>query len=341
MKRNGDNQYIRIVIHILLVIFTMIFSHLPVSIASTQELTPLSTFQQREILIIADQSISMNELVQGKRKTDYVFQGLSTFLDSLPPDQQIGLRVFGSRRDCRSTELIVPIGPNNINKIKKVIASLVPSGNTPLALALEKGVKDFGSDLEVEKIIVLLTDGHDTCNGDPCKVIDRFKKENPQLNVSVDVVGIIIDDRARKQLRCIAKYSGGHFREIKINEIHNLGKTLISISAKLSNLFYRIIAATIGSISLLLFAHILFDLLTDLGRIRRSPAGFIASLVFIFLDAMLIAHIFSAAFSWNRTWTFIILFILFLITIIGILALRDPEEGLVPVDESQESDSTP
>jgi len=280
----------------------------------------------------------MGEKVHGARKIDHVDRGIISFLDSLPPNQRIGLRVFGSKRDCSPSELVIPIASNNAEKIKQALPWLTPTGRTPLTIALEESIGDFSPNMELDKQIILLSDGSDTCGGNPCEAIKEIIRENSFLKIRVDVVAVVIDDAARDQLRCIAEASEGRFLEIEGSDLPDLGEALRSLVATVGDLLYRIIAATIGTITLFIFAHILFDLLTALGRMRRTPAGISASLAFVFLDGLLLSYIFSAALPWDRTWTFIVLAVLCLAAIYSIIACRDQEEVSDSTQKGSETD---
>ena len=58
--------------------------------------------------------------------------------------------------------------------------------------------------------MILITDGVDTCGGDPCSYIKTLKMRG--ISLRVDVVGLDIRrDNAKGKLDCIAKNSGGKY----------------------------------------------------------------------------------------------------------------------------------
>ena len=200
----------------------------------------LRTGVQREavpvnILFIVDGSRSMlDDLERGVQKIDAAKQVLQNALSNIPPDVNLGLRVFGQgysgaqggtslfgggfgslASECRNTALWVPIGKNNRVSIINKVRGLKPYGMTPLAYTIyQAAISDF-RDAKGDKVIILITDGADTCNGDPCRVIRELPKFG--IKIKVDVVGLSLhrEPQARNQLNCVAEASGGKYFDAK------------------------------------------------------------------------------------------------------------------------------
>jgi Mg-chelatase subunit ChlD len=169
------------------------------------------------ILFVVDCSYSMSQKLSGSggKKMYAATQVLEQALARIPNDVNLGLRVFGQGSflpgmDCQATALLVPIGTGNRATIRNKVANLKPFGMTPLEYALRQAAEDDFSDCKGTKTLILITDGADTCKGDPC----RFIRELPMLGirVKVDIVGLDIGDKeGRNQLHCIAEESGGKY----------------------------------------------------------------------------------------------------------------------------------
>lgn len=182
------------------------------------------------ILFIVDGSRSMLEKLDGStQKIDAAKQVLQNALSRIPQDVNLGLRVFGQGyegphsmfsgglpglaldTECRNTALWVPLGRGNRRTIIEKVRQIKPYGMTPLAYAIEQAaVSDFRG-MQGTKTIILITDGADTCNGNPCEVIKQLPLYG--IKLKVDVVGLALrrEPFARAQLNCISEKSGGHY----------------------------------------------------------------------------------------------------------------------------------
>ena len=140
------------------------------------------------ILFIFDCSFSMySTWINSETRMDVAKRILSDFMDSLRtvPDIEIAFRCYGhqtlfQQRDCKDTRLEVPfaVPEVNVNKIKSRISKLKPTGTTPIAYTLEKCAEDFTPCSNCKNVIVLITDGVEECDGDPCAVSSSLQKNN-------------------------------------------------------------------------------------------------------------------------------------------------------------------
>lgn len=170
------------------------------------------------ILFVLDCSYSMKEKFGGdEKKMIAAKQVLESALTRIPNDVNLGLRVFGQGfsnmpdADCRATQLVVPLGTHNRNAIIQRVRQIEPFGMTPLEFALRRAAEDDFRGMTGPKTIILISDGADTCGGDPCAFISMLPRYG--IRIKVDVVGLDLkrDPRARYQLNCVAETSGGHY----------------------------------------------------------------------------------------------------------------------------------
>jgi len=169
------------------------------------------------ILFLLDASFSMREKITGVPKMECAKQVLQDAMRRIPPDVNVGLRVFGQRfmgfveADCRATALLVPLGTGNRGSVIKEVRQIEPYGMTPLAFALLNAAEDDFRGVVGRKVIILITDGMDTCGGNPCQVIEQLPRYG--INIKVDVVGVDLkhDQHAKDQLKCIADTSKGKY----------------------------------------------------------------------------------------------------------------------------------
>ncbi len=188
------------------------------------------------ILILVDASYSMKEnLGGGEPKMTSAKRVLESAIARIPPDVNLGLRVFGQGFtsspdiDCQQSALLVPMGQGNRRSIIEQTRQLRPFGMTPLTFALMQAERDL-SVVRGPKTIILISDGAETCGGDPCGYIARLRAVG--INIKVDIVGLGLrrERDARAQLNCIAERSGG-----KYYDANTAAELVDSISTMVSN----------------------------------------------------------------------------------------------------------
>jgi len=162
------------------------------------------------ILFILDGSGSMAAKVEGRAKIDVAKEVLGTLIADLPADTRAGLVAYGHTRkdDCKDVQVLTPLGEGGPDAVRKALASVRPKGKTPLADALRDSVKQF-PDSGQNNNMVLISDGIDTCGGDPCAVVADLRKQG--VDVRVHVVGFDVARNERQQLECIAEKGGGRY----------------------------------------------------------------------------------------------------------------------------------
>jgi Ca-activated chloride channel family protein len=166
------------------------------------------------ILFILDASNSMNAYWgSGQTRIDAAKELLSKAVDSLEgtPNLQIALRVYGHQslitatyQDCNDTKLEIPFGPNNFALVKNKIRTIVAKGTTPIARSLEAAAGDF-PDAKARNIIILITDGLEACDNDPCVIAKKLHDKG--IKVTPFVIGLGLDISYLEQFKCIGSYS--------------------------------------------------------------------------------------------------------------------------------------
>ena len=164
------------------------------------------------ILFVFDASNSMNAFWSGERKMVLATRLLSKSLSSLygTADLELGLRAYGhgtkhveGSQDCDDTELIVPIKKGTNLIIKQELGKLKAQGTTPIARSLERAADDFPS-APGRNIIILITDGIEACDEDPCAVSRMLQAKG--IVVKPFIIGIGIDERHKESLRCVGNF---------------------------------------------------------------------------------------------------------------------------------------
>lgn len=177
-------------------------------------LTPAYAADDAKLVLVLDSSGSMKEKVGGDTKIAIAKSALNVVVDKLPVNAQVGLRVYGAtvfdRSDtgaCTDSQLVVPIGTDNRAALRREIATYKPYGETPISYSLKQAAKDLGEN--GARTIVLVSDGEETCDVDPCVTAANLAKQG--INLKIDVIGLRVNAKARAQLQCVADRGNGTY----------------------------------------------------------------------------------------------------------------------------------
>ncbi|WP_370615944.1 vWA domain-containing protein [Mumia sp. Pv 4-285] len=163
--------------------------------------------------LVLDASGSMAEPAKGGgTKIAAARTALTNVVDTLPDEAVVGMRVYGATIDtgkgaCTDSQQVVEPGTDNRDALRTAVGDYKPLGETPIGYALQEAGKDLGT--EGKRTIVLVSDGESTCDPDPCKVARDLSKDG--IDLKIDVVGLSVDAKTRKQLRCIADAGHGTY----------------------------------------------------------------------------------------------------------------------------------
>ena len=168
-------------------------------------------YAKTNIMFIVDASGSMKEKVEGQTRMDAAKDVLGKTLESMPETANLGLMVYGHRKakDCSDIELVSPLGGDDAAALQKTISGLEAKGETPIAESIKQASKSFSAFKGQDNKIILVTDGLEECQGDPCAAAKEAKESG--LEVAVDVVGFTLGDEEAKAVQCITEATGGKY----------------------------------------------------------------------------------------------------------------------------------
>ena len=176
-----------------------------------------SADESTKVLLLLDVSGSMNESISsGGTKFAAAKKALKQVAGALPGGTQVGLRVYGSEiaepkeqnaKACTDTELVLPIGPLDRSKMDRAVDSFSAKGETPIAYSLGKAVDDLGD--SGKRVLILISDGEESCSGDPCPAARKLAKSG--VDLQFNAIGLDVNGKARKQLQCIADAGDGSY----------------------------------------------------------------------------------------------------------------------------------
>jgi Mg-chelatase subunit ChlD len=163
-----------------------------------------------DLLFVLDGSGSMWGQIDGVAKIATAKQALTALIGDLPPETNVGLMAYGHRRegDCGDTEVLYPVSSFDTERLKPVIEAITPRGKTPIAAALEQAAAAMPAS-ERPSNVLLISDGLETCGGDPCAAARALAEQG--INTRVHVVGFDLTEEENAALQCIADNGGGSY----------------------------------------------------------------------------------------------------------------------------------
>lgn len=175
--------------------------------AQNTQLPPTKT----RLLFVLDASGSMLAPWDAGTRMDAAKDLLASMVDSLRtnPQLELGLRVYGhqaqrQKNDCQDSKLEVGFSQKNHDAIIKTLGAIRPKGNTPLAYSLEEAAKDFPASSQHRNILILITDGLESCGGDPCAVSLALQKK--KIFLQPFVIALSQEAGMEQQFNCMGDY---------------------------------------------------------------------------------------------------------------------------------------
>ncbi len=183
-----------------------------------------SALEQSNTLLILDSSGSMaGSASGGVTKLDAAKRALRRYVAGTPDSLALGFMVYGHKgsnnradraESCAGVELLAPIGKTASRRFDRTLNRFRPTGYTPLAGSLREARAAFGGKEDGINRIILVTDGIETCGGDPVAEARKLKQAN--IKVTTDVVGFDVAKPAEaRRLRAIAEASGGTYTDAR------------------------------------------------------------------------------------------------------------------------------
>lgn len=202
--------------------------------------------QARNLLIVLDVSGSMNTKLGDTTRWKTAVNVLTSVVEQLPEDLQVGLRVYGHRqgstspRTCTDSELVVPMATLDRTRILTTVSRLRPRGETPLVYSTLQSLNDLkavggGS-------VVLITDGEESCRGDLTAAAAAMKQAG--LDVTLNIVGFTLTgERTAATLGTLAASTGGQYytaqdgpqlsRAVMLSALHRLPYDILDRSGQI------------------------------------------------------------------------------------------------------------
>ncbi len=165
-------------------------------------------------IIVLDASGSMWGQIDGRPKLEIAREALGSVLSGLDPATEIGLMAYGHREkgSCQDIELVVPPAAGTAQAITDAANTMKFLGKTPLTEAVRRAASELRS-TEEKATVILITDGIETCEADPCAL--GAELEASGVDFTAHVVGFGLTAEEGATVACLAENTGGKYIEAK------------------------------------------------------------------------------------------------------------------------------
>ncbi len=203
--------------------------------SATSEVSPTASVNT---VLVFDASGSMAEKVGGVSRIDIAKKAVADYVQKLEGDVNLSVVAYGHKGNntqagkavsCSGIEEIYYMGPVNASLITSKVNVLNPNGWTPITASLQRANDILQkSNATGKKYIVLLSDGEETCGGDPVAYACGLKSSG----IVVDVIGLNVTGAVATQLSSISKCAGGQY--YSVNNANDFGVVVNSMGVKVN-----------------------------------------------------------------------------------------------------------
>jgi Ca-activated chloride channel homolog len=173
-------------------------------------LLALPAFAEGKSIIVLDASGSMWGQIDGRAKLEIAREALGSVLAGIPAETELGLMAYGHREkgSCEDIELVVPPAAGTAGAITDAANAMKFLGKTPLSEAVRRAAGELKS-TEAKATVILITDGIETCEADPCAL--GAELEASGVDFTAHVVGFGLTEEEGKAVACLAENTGGKY----------------------------------------------------------------------------------------------------------------------------------
>ena len=161
-------------------------------------------------IIVLDGSGSMWAQIDGKARITIARETLASVLATLPPDLELGFMTYGHREkgNCADIEMLIEPATGTGPAIIAAAQDINPKGMTPISDAVRLAAEDLRF-TEQKATVILITDGLETCEVDPCALASELETQG--IDFTTHVLGFGLSDEEGQQVACLAENTGGQY----------------------------------------------------------------------------------------------------------------------------------
>ena len=174
-------------------------------------MVPVHAEEGGRVVLVLDASGSMWGQIDGKTKMEIAKDVVGKVVGNWKPADELGLVAYGHREkgSCTDIEVLREAGPLDTADYMSAVKALNPKGKTPMTAAVRMAAESLKF-TEKKATVILVSDGIETCDVDPCAVAEELEKLG--VNLTVHTVGFGLDNKgAIAQLQCLAEKTGGTY----------------------------------------------------------------------------------------------------------------------------------
>ncbi len=163
------------------------------------------------MMLVLDASGSMWGKIGDRSKVEIARETIAGVVRDWSAQNNLGLVAYGHRRkgDCNDIQTLIEVGPLEADAYMKTVNGLNALGMTPLSAAVIHAAEALKSS-EQKATVILVSDGEETCNMDPCAVGAQLEKSG--VDFTAHVIGFdVTNPQHQAQLRCLAENTGGRY----------------------------------------------------------------------------------------------------------------------------------
>lgn len=181
---------------------------------SAEPVASAPAFGSAATMIVLDSSGSMWGQIDGRPKREIAREALQKMLPNISPGGDIGLVAYGHRRegDCSDIEILHEALPGERDALIDTANGLNALGKTPLTEAVRVAAQSLSIE-ENRASVILVTDGLETCNADPCALGEEL--ESKGVDFTAHVIGFGLTQSEGQQVACLADATGGLYLEAR------------------------------------------------------------------------------------------------------------------------------
>lgn len=186
-----------------------------------------------QAILVLDASGSMWKPLQGRSKVEIARDAVDAMLADWDPAVSLGLIAYGHRRrgDCADIELLRSADGFDRAAISQTVRGLNALGMTPITAAVRQAAEELRF-TEQRATVILVSDGEETCNADPCALGAELAAQG--IDFTAHVIGFDLPEGpAREQLQCLASRTGGRYLDARdAGELTTALETVVPTTAE-------------------------------------------------------------------------------------------------------------
>ena len=181
-----------------------------VMLAGTSAAAQSEPQQPEAAMMVLDGSGSMWGQIDGVAKIEVARSVIGDMLNSWDANVHLGVMAYGHREKgaCSDIETLVNVGAVDQAAVMAKVNTISPKGKTPISASVRKAAEALRY-TEEKATVILVSDGLETCQADPCAVANEL--EAAGVDFTAHVIGFDISEEEQASLACLAENTGGRF----------------------------------------------------------------------------------------------------------------------------------